>query len=209
MDCEREHDCLLHLWGEMPPEQATAFKDHLAQCSSCREQVEGLEPLVRSMQDMKPQDLPEETAQRIRSRLKQSLAVGPSRLRIGHRRVLAVAASVLLILGVGILWRLLLNEIQQLPDSGGDHVEARAIRTLSENDYVEAFALLWISEPEQIDQTLNVSDDGLALELEDIATGIESLLEEVESELSPADSDNGSNDVEALRSWARGRRGAT
>ena len=209
MTCEREHDCLLHLWGEMPPEQATAFKEHLAQCPSCKEQIQQFEPLVRSMQEIKTQDLPEETAQRIRTRLNHSLAAEPSRLRIRPRRVLAVAASILLILGVGVLWRLLLNGTEPLEDSTGDYVEAGAIGTLTENDYVEAFALVWISGPEQIDQTLNVSDDGLTLELEEVATGIESLLQEVESELSPADSDNDSDDTEGLRSWAHDRRFAT
>ena len=200
MNCDKTQQCMLYLWGEMTADDSQTFAQHLNQCPACKAEVEQLEPLVRSMQAIELEQLPEGLAERVRTRLDRSPA-HPRRLRITPRRGLAVAASILLLLGLSTMWRLMFNGTQP-PISP-------VAQTLTEDDYVEALALVWISEPQQSDSTSTTSDDTLATELEDIAVGIESLLQEVEYELSPDASGSGTNDTQGSRLPTFGRAATT
>ena len=189
MDCDKTEQSLLYLWGEMSASESAAFAEHLNQCPACKAEVEQLEPLVRSMQSLESEQLPDDLAQRIRTRLSSSAQAHPRRLRITPRRSLAVAASILLILGLGVMWRLMLNETQPSTNSAGEY----AADTLTDQDYVEALALVWISESDYAQGVSNDSEDSLTAEIEDAAANIEYLLQEVDDTLVPTESDQEPN----------------
>ncbi|NIA07034.1 MAG: hypothetical protein GWP14_05270, partial [Actinobacteria bacterium] len=108
------------------------------------------------------------------------------RLWITPRRAVAVAASILLILGLSVMWRLMLNRTQQLPDSSGGQI----VDTLTEEDYVEALALVWVSESESSEGSL------IDAEIEDIGAAVEHLLQQVDENSVPVDSDGQPNSTQ-------------
>ena len=189
MNCDKTQQCMLYLWGEMTPGESQAFAEHLRQCSVCKAQVEQLAPLVRSMQAIEPEQLPDGLAERVRIRLSRSQE-HPRRLWITPRRAVAVAASILLILGLSVMWQLMFNGTQQSISP--------VAQTLTEDDYVEALALVWISESELPVGSSSDSADSLAAEIEDVAADIEYLLQQVDDTLAPTDSDGQPNGVRDL-----------
>jgi len=177
MDCDREHECLLYLWGEMEQSERAAFGLHLEKCPACKGQVEQLEPLVRSMRGMEVEELPEEVARRVSGRLAEAGESRPRAVRFRTQRVLAAAASIVLVVGVGILW---LNTLNKSPGPGGagpERVETTE-PLLSDDDYVEALALVLISEPAD-------ADDILTEAIEDVAYQIAELSQEIEEDFGP------------------------
>ena len=177
MDCDREHECLLYLWGEMEQSERAAFGLHLEKCPACKGQVEQLEPLVRSMRGMEVEKLPEEVARRVSGRLAEAGESRPRTVRFRTQRVLAAAASIVLVVGVGILW---LNTLNKSPEPGGagpERVETTE-PPLSDDDYVEALALVLISEPDD-------ADDILTEAIEDVAYQIAELSQEIEEDFGP------------------------
>ncbi len=177
MDCEREHDCLLHLWGEMEQSERAAFGLHLKKCPACKAQLESLGPLVQSMQGMEIEELPEEVAQRVSGRLLEAGESRPRAVRFRTQRVLAVAASIMLVVGVGILWLNTLSERAGPNGTGPERVETTE-PLLSDDDYVEALALVLISEPAD-------ADDILTEAIEDVAYQIAELSQEIEEDFGP------------------------
>ncbi len=177
MDCDREHECLLYLWGEMEQSERAAFGLHLEKCPACKGQVEQLEPLVRSMRGMEVEELPEEVARRIGCGLVEAGESRPRTVRFRTQRVLAAAASIVLVVGVGILW---LNTLNKSPGPGGagpERVETTE-PLLSDDDYVDALVLVLISEPED-------ADDILTEAIEDVAYQIAELSQEIEEDFGP------------------------
>ena len=177
MDCDREHECLLYLWGEMEQSERAAFGLHLEKCPACKGQVEQLEPLVRSMRGMEVEELPEEVARRVSGRLAEAGESRPRAVRFRTQRVLAAAASIVLVVGVGILW---LNTLNKSPGPGGagpERVETTEL-LLSDDDYMEALALVLISEPAD-------ADDILTEAIEDVAYQIAELSQEIEEDFGP------------------------
>lgn len=183
MNCDQTQKCMLYLWGEMSKAESDSFAEHLEQCSACKAEVQKLAPVVRSMQAVDPEELPKESAERVRRRLTVATQKQSNRFWIAPRRALAVAASILLILGLGIMYRLILNPSEQVPDSGAGQVA----ETLTEEDYVGVLALVWVSESEPDEESL------IDTEIEDIATDIEDLLQQVDENSVPKDSDGQPN----------------
>ncbi|MCK4850219.1 MAG: hypothetical protein KAT11_02655 [Phycisphaerae bacterium] len=185
MDCEREHECLLYLWGEMEQSERVAFVRHVEECPACRGQVESLGPLVQSMQGIEIEELPEEVARRVSGRLAEADESRPRAVRFRTQRVLAVAASIVLVVGVGILW---LNTLNKSPGPGGlgaERVEATE-SLLSDDDYVDALVLVLISEPEgRGEDFAQTEEDILTAAIEDVAYQIEELSQEIEGDFGP------------------------
>ena len=204
MNCNQSQQCLLYLWGEMTPSESAAFAEHLAECPLCSKQVADLEPLVRAMQSVEPEELSQELTQRIKDRLAGAVQAQSHRLWFTPRRSLAAAASIILIVGLAVLWQATTDTTRPLPGSAHDGANIQQI-ALTEEDYVEALALAWIAEPEQSDQTLTVSDDALTTQLGDLAASIESLLQEVDQDLTGQESDIQPEDVQGSRWRATGR----
>ena len=172
MECEREHDYLLYLWGEMEEAERAAFVRHLEDCPACRRQVKQMEPLVESMRSMEAEALPGEVARRV-SGLVEAGENRPRTVRFGTRRVLAVAASIVLVVGVSILW---LSTLKKSAKPG------RLVETtkplLSDDDYIEALALVLISEPDE-------AGDVLSEAIEEVSYQIEELSEEIGDDFEP------------------------
>ena len=176
MNCEHEHKYLLYLWSEMDQPERAAFVHHLGECSACKGQVEQLESLVRSMQDVQIQELPQDVAQRVRGVLDQADKTAPPGLRITPRQILAVAASIVLLVGVSILW---LSKPPGLEGVGPERVETTD-PLLSDDDYIDALALVLISEPDD-------AGDLLTEAIEDVAYQIAELTQEIEDDLEPVE----------------------
>ena len=174
MACEREQECLLYLWGEMAEGQSRDFSLHLEQCPACKGQVEAFEPLLRSMQGMAIEELPEEVAQRISSRLAEVVERRPRRVRFGPQRILAVAASIVVLVGAGILWQSITD---RSPGSRALRVEETE-PLLSDDEYLDALALVLISEPAD-------AGDILTEAIEDVAYQIDELTQEIEDDFGP------------------------
>ena len=175
MDCEREHEYLPYLWGEMDPNERLAFVRHLEQCPACRGQVEQLEPLVQSMRCMEATELPEEVSRRVSGRLAEA---DESRFRtvlFRRRRVLAVAASIVLVVGVSILW---LSTLNKSPEPQGQVETAELL--LSGDDYAEALALVLISEPDDAYDTLTEAIEDVAYQITELSQDIEDDFEPIE-----------------------------
>ena len=180
MGCDREQECLLYLWGEMDEGQSRDFSLHLQQCPVCKGQVEAFEPLVRSMQSVAIKELPEEVAQRISGRLAKVGERRARRVRFGPQRVVAVAASIILVVGIGLLWQRAVNRPAEPGTPGGQEIEL----LLSDDDYVEALALVLINEPSD-------PDDILSQAIEDVGYQIEMLSKEIEEQLGPMEPNKG------------------
>ncbi len=174
MDCDRGHECLLYLWGEMEQSERAAFDLHLEKCPACKGQVEHLEPLVRSMRDMEIEELPEEVARRVSGRLAEAGESRPRAVRFRTQRVLAVAASIVLVVGAAILWRSITD---RSPGSRALGVEETEL-LLSDDDYMEALALVLIDEPDD-------ADDILTEAIENVAYQIAELSQEIEDDFGP------------------------
>lgn len=183
MDCNQTEKCMLYLWGEMSESESDGFVEHLEQCPACKAEVDKLAPTVRSMQAVEVEGLPEDSAERIARRLSVATQKRSHRLWIGPRRALAVAASLLLILGLSVMYRSILNPAEQVPDAGAGQVAD----TLTEEDYVGVLALAWVSESESDEESL------IDTEIEDIATDIEDLLQQVDENSVPKDSEGQPN----------------
>ncbi len=182
MKCEREHEYLLYLWQEMEDGERAAFIRHLEECPACKGQVEQLEPLVGSMRSIEVQELPGEVSRRVSGRLAEASESRPRTVRFGARRMLAVAASIVLVVGVSILW------LNKSPGPGG--VGSEQVGTsepqLSDDDYVDALALVLISEPEGSEEDFaQTEEDILAAAIEDVAYQIEELSREIEDDSGP------------------------
>ena len=175
MNCKREHEYLLYLWGEMDQGERAAFVGHLEQCPACRGQVEELEPLVQSMRCMEAKELPEEVSRRVSSQLAEANENRSRAVRFGRRAVLAVAASIVLVVGVSILW---LNSLNKSPGLGG-RVETTKL-ALSGDDYVEALALVLISEPDNAYDTLTEAIEDVAYQITELSQDIEDDFEPIE-----------------------------
>jgi len=172
MDCEREHECLLYLWGEIQQSQRVAFVRHLAQCPACKGQVEALGPLVRAMRDTQLIQLPEEVARSVSTRLAEDAETRPRTVRFQPQRLLAAAASIVLLVGVAILW---LNTLNKSPEPAGTGVQRVEI---SDDEYIDALALVLISEPAD-------ADDILTQAIEDVAYQIAELSQEIDQDSGP------------------------
>ncbi|MDP7559580.1 MAG: hypothetical protein QF745_03465 [Planctomycetota bacterium] len=168
MGCEREHEYLLYLWGEMDQAQRAAFVGHLEQCPVCKGRIKQLELLVGSMRQMEVEELPEEVSRRVSSQLAEA---NENR----SRAVLAVAASIVLVVGVSILW---LNSLNKSPGLGG-RVETTKL-ALSGDDYVEALALVLISEPDNAYDTLTEAIEDVAYQITELSQDIEDDFEPIE-----------------------------
>ncbi len=180
MDCDREHECLLYLWGEMEQSERAAFGLHLAKCPACKGQVEQLEPLVWSMRGMEVEELPEEVARRVSGRLAEAGESRPRAVRFRMQRVLAAAASIVLVVGVGIVWLNTLNKSPGPTGAGAELVE------ISDDEYIDALVLVLISEPEgRGEDFAQTGEDILAAAIEDVAYRIEELSQELEEDFGP------------------------
>ncbi len=177
MDCEREHECLLYLWAEMTAGRSRDFSVHLEQCPICKGQVEALGPLVRSMRAMEIEELPEALARRISEQLAERRENQPIRAWFGPQRVLAVAASIVLLLGVGILWLNSLN-ISSRPAELTEATEAG----ISDEEYVDAMVLILIAEPQGFGEDIDQAEQDIQTGIEDVAYQIEELLQEIEQD---------------------------
>lgn len=190
MNCDQTQNCMLYLWGEMTAEESAGFVEHLSECPVCKAEVEQLRPVIRSMQAVAPEQVPQDVTERIRTRLSRSIQEQPRKLWITPRRALAAAAAILLILGLGVMWRLILGPAEQLPAINGGQVAD----SLTEEDYVEALALVWVSESEPEEDSL------IDAEIEDIAADIKYLFEQVDGNSVPIDSDGQPNGAQG---WQR------
>ena len=180
MDCEREHECLLYLWSEMEPGQSRDFSVHLEQCPTCKGQVEALGPLVHSMQAMEIKELPEALARHIGEQLAEGRDNQRIRAWFGPQRVLAVAASMVLLLGIGILW------LSSLNISSGPVELAKATEAdISDEEYVDAMVLVLIAEPQGFGEDLDQAEQDIQTGIEDVTYQIEELLQEIEQDLGP------------------------
>ncbi len=180
MVCEREHECLLYLWTEMGPVQSRDFSVHLEQCPTCKGQVEALGPLVRSMQAVEIEELPESLARRISGRLAQGRENHPIRAWLEPQRVLAVAASIVLLLGIGILWLSSLNI-----SSGPAKLAEATEEGISDEEYVDAMVLVLIAEPQGSEENIDQAEQDIQTGIEDVTYQIEELLQEIEQDLGP------------------------
>ena len=204
MNCDQDQKSLLYLWGEMTPSESQAFAEHLAECPACSKQVADLKPFVRAMQSVEPEELPHELTQRIKDRLADALQAQPHRIWLTPRRSLAVAASILLIVGLSLLFKTTLDRTQRSPSPPKGSTRTQEI-ALTEEDYVEALALVWIAEPQQDVTSSDDPDDILAAQLEDLTASIDSLLQEVDQDLTPQGSDVEPQDGQGSHSPATGR----
>ncbi len=185
MDCEREHECLLYLWGEMEQSERVAFVRHVEECPACKRQIEQLEPLVRSMRGTELAELPEEVARRVSGRLAEADESRPRAVRFRTQRVLAAAASIVLVVGVGILWLNALSKPAGPSGAGPERVETTE-PLLSDDDYVDALVLVLISEPEgRGEDFAQTEEDILTAAIEDVASQIAELSQEIEGDFGP------------------------
>ncbi len=182
MKCEREHEYLLYLWEEMEDGERASFIRHLEECPACKGQVEQLEPLVGSMRSIEVKELPREVSRRVSNRLAEASESRPRTVRFRTRRMLAVAASIVLVVGVSILW---LNKSPGPGGVGSEQVETSEPQ-LSDDDYVDALALVLISEPEGSEEDFaQTEEDILAAAIADVAYQIEELSQEIEDDSGP------------------------
>lgn len=84
--------------GQLSPGEATKVSEHIAQCDSCRQMVEALQ---RSIELVKVSWAAEQSKWP-----KWRLPYRPRLNRWPVTRVLAVAASILLLIGLGLIWRM-------------------------------------------------------------------------------------------------------
>ena len=195
MDCDRTEQCLLYLWAEMDPEESRAFAGHLRECPACRDELARLEPLVSALRKMESVELPPVLVERIKPHLVEAVRGGSPRLRLWSPKILAVAASVLVILGVSVLWKLLLTDSSKLPV-----LPQVTVPSLTDEDYLGALALVMImDESEDASQDWADADDVLAAEIGELAEEIESLWAEVDQDLSPNDSNSEPADEQGSR----------
>lgn len=174
MACNREQEYLLYLWGEMEEDQLKSFTLHLHHCPACKEQIERLGPVVGSMRSVEVQELPEAVAGRIRPRLTSIIEPRPRALRFSAQKMLAVAASITFFAGVGLIW-------QNAANNPADPRTLRREQTqliLSDDDYVEALALVLIDEPTD-------PGDILTQAIEDVGYEIELLSQEIQDQSEP------------------------
>ena len=181
MDCPKIELCQLYLWGEMSAEQAQAFASHLQECSLCRDELARLESVVGSLQKLQPEEVPQALAEQISQRLAAADRFSSPRLRLSLPKVLAIAASILVILGATVLWRKMLTGAPELPS--GPKVKAAAF---IDEDSLLALVLV-MDEPEAAEPELTDPDEIISAEIEDLAGQIGELLEDIESELAPAE----------------------
>ncbi len=180
MDCDREHECLLYLWGEMEQSERAAFGLHLEKCPACKGQVEQLEPLVRSMRGMEVEELPEEVSRRVSGPLAEAGESRPRAVRFRTQRVLAAAASIVLVVGVGILWLNTLNKSPGPEGAGAELVE------ICDDEYIDALVLVLISESEgRGEDFAQTEEDILTAAIEDVAYQIAELSQEIEDDSGP------------------------
>lgn len=176
MACDHKQDYLLYIWGEMEEAQLKKFTLHLHHCPACKEQIEALRPFVRSMQSIEPQNLPEAVAQRIRPQLTNVSEPQPRTLPFSPKTLLALAASITVIAGIGLVWQNAAN----IP--GGTRIpptqETQLL--LSDDEYVEALALVLIDEPTD-------PSDILSQAIEDVSYEIELLSQEIQDQSEPAE----------------------
>ena len=84
--------------GELSPGEAMEVSEHITQCDSCREMVQALQRSIELVTASWQTEHAKWPKWRLRDR--------PRLSRLPMVRVLAVAASILLVLGVGLIWRL-------------------------------------------------------------------------------------------------------
>ena len=197
MTCKRQDQLVLYLWDELEPSQMADFKEHLEQCPLCREQIEILAPLVGSMQSVKSQEMPTETAQRIGVRLEQAASSRSSGLRITPLRVLATAASIALVVGLTIWFS---NGPNNMSGSS-ENLAQQTNATVTDDDDLEDLALAIADDLETFDLQLSGHTSALAGELYDLAEQVDSLWQQLESESPQEESldspDNGRSRVPA------------
>ena len=208
MKCDQTEQCLLYLWGEMAESESKAFAEHLAGCAACKSEVDQLQPIVRSMKTVQPEQLPENIAVRLRDHLAKAVEARPAKLWFTPRRVLAAAASIILVVSAGILWQTTLNR-KPYPMSREGQGVAAAEPVLGEDDYIEALALVWIDDLQDPDEATADGDDVFAAEIEDVSVRIESMLQEVEQELAPDKSEGEPDDGEGSAPRTFGRNATT
>jgi len=114
MKCElAQEQIALIVYGELPDDKVHLLEQHLAECESCRRELEAVQGLYKAMSLLPVEEPSANLVARTRLRLEEALDSMPHgswllRLSqkfsqgLGHMRAAPVAASVLLVLGVGI-----------------------------------------------------------------------------------------------------------
>lgn len=160
MTCDQRDKCLLYLWDEMDTEQLKAFTAHLSQCPACRQETEQLKSLVGTLREIGLPSIPQSIIERIRQRLTPPAETPARRLWLGPRGMLAVAASVLLVAGIALLW------INFLPSSNAPDQPKQVANNTVADETAGTMAIL------------SILDDELTAEIGQLAGEVESFLEE-------------------------------
>ena len=176
MTCDYQEQYLLYLWGEMDADQARAFAEHLERCPSCQALIDQHGPLAQSIRQIQPEPLEAEFAARINARLNAAAHASESGSWFGAKRVLAVAASILLLVGGAMVFQNLLQSPKQPKDDLGN-TTAEAVFII-EGDENGELTLAIIDELSTMD-----ADDFLSVQIDSVASDIDDLLEEIDSEL--------------------------
>lgn len=114
MKCElAQEQIALIVYGELPDDQVPQLEQHLAECESCRRELEAVQGLYKAMSLLPVEEPSANLVARTRLRLEEALDSMPRgswllRLSqkfsqgLGHMRSAPLAASALLVLGVSI-----------------------------------------------------------------------------------------------------------
>ncbi len=174
MTCDYQEQYLLCLWGEMDADQVRAFTEHLEQCPSCRTLIDQHAPLAQSISEIRPEPLEAEFAARVNARLRAANHATESGSWFGAKKILAVAASILLLVGGAMLFQNLLGPLER-PKS--DLAGTGDVYTI-EGDENGDLTLAIMDELAAID-TGNL----LFIQIDSVANDIDVLSEEMDSEL--------------------------
>lgn len=184
MNCEREHECLEYLWGEMEPGRSRDFSLHLESCPTCKAQIEAFGPLVDSMGAVQIEELPERLARRVEGELAGRREDRASRSWREPRRLLGVAASIVLLVGIGVLWLNSLN-ISSDPVGTGSKLTIASEAEISDEEYVDAMVLVLIDETQGSEEDIGQGEEDIETEIAEVAYQIEELLQEIEQDIGP------------------------
>ena len=193
MTCDYQEQYLLYLWGEMDADQARAFAEHLERCPSCQALIDQHAPLAQSISQIQPEPLEAEFAARVNARFKAANHATETGSWFGAKKILAVAASILLLVGGAMIFQNLLGPLE-MPKSNlagtGD------VYTI-EGDENGDLTLAIMDELAAID-----TDDLLFIQIDSVANDIDALSEEMDSELNSDGSQENDQSSRQLSSQA-------
>lgn len=176
MACDYQEQYLLYLWGEMDAEQARDFAEHLEKCPACQAPIDQHGPMARSVRQIEPEPLEAEFAARINARLAAAAHASEPGSWFGAKRVLAIAASILLLVGGATVFQDLLGPPKQ-PKGGLGITMGEDVITI-EGDENGELAWAIVDELAAMD-----ADDFLSVQIDSVASDIDALLEEIDSEI--------------------------